>query len=398
MTQRLAFFPLVLSLFAATSALAAADLSVSIGPPSSNTIRPGNTISLSLQVTNSGPGPTAGTEVLEIPLPMSVSSTGVSSSGWVASFPGWRFTLPVLAQGASTFKTIAFVAPSAASVVVNAEVNAPSDPSTSNNTDSRYIPIVGNWSDIEVTLTGPQQVQSGAVTTYDVNLKNWGPYSSSSQQFTISLDGATFGTDFKQTSGPAGNCGKSFAFISCTLPTLNVGTSVHYQFGVTSPLSAGSTFTIHAEMTYDPGDANHFNDAATLSPSIRVNPPELTASFVAPSFIPAGVPLTIAVTMRDSGDPALNPRMTFTPTAGSSVSAVTQSDGPSFQCGLSGGIAVCQGASLDASHSATFLVTVHVGALTGTFQSTLSVTSDTTPPVTIPINVPIVQVRRHASR
>lgn len=359
----------------------------------------GDKITFFADIRNFGPEISSGTDILEVPLPFGVNPATVSSADWDETIPGWRPTVRAMGPGALQTFTFSMTAPAVKTVTLTGKITALNDPVPTNNSASASVSVSGNYADVAIMITGPEEVDAVIPQTFGVTVRNNGPNNSQPNQWTLTVSGASFVAPvFSQITGRPSNCQVAFNFVSCTLPLMLTNDAVTYRFGLIPTVPVDSTFTIHADLVPDVLDSGPTNNNAVFSPRVtQTIPVLLTSSFVAPPAAPALGTMTIVVTLHDESLTAVNPRFTFTPQGGSTVGTVTQSDGPPFNCTLSHGAATCSGISLDVGHSASFALTVHVGATTGTFHAALDVTSDATS-ASVPIDLPIAPTRSRPTR
>lgn len=348
-------------------------------------------------ITNNGPA-TASTISFSLKLDQAqlTALRNTSTASVACSF--MACTIYSLASGSSATFELG-VTPSAQptqtfSITGTVAVLMTTDPVPSNNTATLTGTVTGLHADLAGTMkVDKTTVTPGGTLTYTFTGTNRGPDPSAQVTYNIvPQDGATL----LSASSPNVNCDVA-TIATCFIASLDPGASVVLTALVKAPPAAG-TFNTQAQLrssiTFDPDESNNYVIFGEMVAGSSV-PAQLTPTLIAPATAPAMGTMTLVATVHDSGGAVTNPRLRFAPPAGSSVDAVAQSGGVPFNCGVVSGTMVCTASSLAPGDSATFTLTVHVGAISGHFVGVLSATSDSASGTTS-VDLPIVAGRRRS--
>ena len=223
-----------------------ADLSVAkVGPTMVNA---GSAFSYTIDVSNAGPSPATGVQVVDT-LPPGVTFDGFSGSSWSCTnnMPGaGQVTCTLsgsLAVGSAPLLTLGVTAPNDAGTITN-DVTAmavENDPTTP-NTDS-VMTSVAAVADLSVTTSdSPDPVVAGAATglTYTVKVTNAGP---SAAENVVVTDTLAVEATLVSTTGCAED---PTGAPTCTLGTIPAGMSKDYMIKVTIDSAATGTITNQA--------------------------------------------------------------------------------------------------------------------------------------------------------
>ncbi|MBV8518929.1 MAG: DUF11 domain-containing protein [Acidobacteria bacterium] len=372
----------------------AADVSVT-KTDSPDPVTPGNNLTYSIGVTNSGPD-AAATVSLTDTLPAGTTFVSLASPG------GWSCTTPVVGNGGTVTCTIAsFTGGASFTLVVNVDPAATASSTISNtasvssstadtnngNDSATSTTTVGAASaDLSVTKTdAPDPVTPGNDLTYTITVANAGPSVASTVALTDALPS---GTTFVSLSSPAG--------WSCTMPS--VGSNGTVTCNATSFTAGNAAFTLvvnvdpaqtgtisnTASVTSATADPNTGNESATSSTTVDAPSADVSIAKVdTPDPVTPGSNLTYTITVTNGG-PSVASTLAMTDTLPSGTTFVSLASPAGWSCttpavGASGTV-TCNATTLVVG-DAVFTLVVNVDAAqTTTISNTASVTSATTDP------------------
>jgi uncharacterized repeat protein (TIGR01451 family) len=311
---------------AQTAVTTSADLGLTSSGPA--TVAPGQTITLTIQVTNTGPSDAAGVSV-DNPTPAGL--TFVSNSGACATaFP---CSLGTLAAGASRTISAVFQVASgytAPDPIVNTATvtTTTTDPAPANNSASVSTALSTGAADVAVTKTGPPTILLGTNAVYTVIVSNTGP----SDAAGVSLADATPpGLTFVSATAP---CASGFP---CAIDTIKAGASVIVTVTYAVPVSyAGpdpivNTATVNAT-TADPNNANN---TATASSPVTVPIADLSVTKTGPASAIPGTTISYTLTVANAGPNDASGVTLADPTpAGLTFTSATAPCSGGFPCAL----------------------------------------------------------------
>jgi uncharacterized repeat protein (TIGR01451 family) len=236
------------------------DLSAGMGGPPS--INAGQPLSYTINITNNGPDPTAGTVTVIDTLPVGVTGASGSGTGWSCGAPtGGTITCTNTATmssgGSLQTLTISMTAPVNGGSVTNSatvSVAGSNDPTTANNTASVNTNVAAQ-ADLSISKSGPNGVTAGQNIVYTIVVTNNGPSASTGVSVADPTPpGLTFVSN-------AGACTTPFP---CNLGSLTSGQSATITATYSTPgtLSGNVTNTATVSSTGTP-DPNNANDSAS---------------------------------------------------------------------------------------------------------------------------------------
>jgi uncharacterized repeat protein (TIGR01451 family) len=261
-----------------------ADLAVTkTGTP--NPVLAGNKITYTITVTNNGPAPAAGVQLVDtLPGSTTFSSIGISAPlgvTWNCTGPSGgaeRCTIAALpsgAAGATTFTLIVSVNAGTApgTVITNtANVSATtSDPYAGNNSASTSSVVASpTQADVAIVKTAsPEPVEQGTALTYTLQVTNNGP--AVAQNITVT-DPLPSQVTFNSVSIPSaqGSCSQAGGTVTCNIPSLSVGGLVLITIDTTASTFSSSTLTTNtATASATTGDPNLSNNTSTVKSTIE---------------------------------------------------------------------------------------------------------------------------------
>ncbi|MGZ4138368.1 MAG: choice-of-anchor Q domain-containing protein [Actinomycetota bacterium] len=245
---------------------------------SSSTAQPGDTVTYTLTVKNSGPN-TANTVTVTDDLPSELTFVSCSASGGGScSYSGSGITATYGSLAVDETETVAVQTTLNAgtqdnvTVVNTASVSAssPTDPDTSNNSSSASF-TVHNRADLAVIKqVSATQVEVGDPVTYTLTLTNNGPYDAKS---VVLSDPHPAGVTFSSCSSTVGTCSVSGGNAGLSLGSLTNGSSVTVTVNATLDFGVadGSTVTNTALVTSTTFDPDGSNNSSSVSFTVLNN-------------------------------------------------------------------------------------------------------------------------------
>ena len=347
-----------------TTIMAVADLAITktVDPP--DVVAPGEPLTYTLTVGNSGPSPVQ-TVIVTDTLPAAL--TGVNAPGYcdMTALPALTCTLSGgLAPGGMADVVITATAPITPGVITNTAgvTTTVADPDPLNNSAFVTVTVV-EQADLQIVKTvEPALVLPNGLLTYTLHITNAGP--SAAQVITVG-DFISGAAGIGVPSGTGWSCTQASLAFTCTMASLNVGQS-SIVFTATAPASGGvitNSVTITAAAPLDP---DPLNNAYVLTTPVSF-PPTVSVPFE--DYVTAeDVSRSITFTV---GDPD-------TPLAGLSLAAAVE-DAALIQSVAFGGTGVTRtltitpAADMNGQSAITITVTDDVG-LSDSDVFTLTVT------------------------
>ena len=149
-------------------------------------------------------------------------------------------------------------------------------------------------SDLAIAISGPTSAPQGALVTVGVQLTNSGPSPVAGTAFR-----ASFGTglDLDSWSLVSGTCSRAGAILTCSLPSVAVGTSIVADIQVAAV--AVGTWPIVASMASS--DPNPANDIASLSLTVSPSVADVSLSVSGPDYARVGESIAYTIALSNSG-------------------------------------------------------------------------------------------------
>jgi uncharacterized repeat protein (TIGR01451 family) len=411
-----AFFVMLLALLGASPA-SAQSLTVAINPAPPTPVAPMDTITYTINLSNTS-GQTVNRDVtVSMPLPnyptnvytaySSATATATHSAflttqTWSCNFANSTITCTDTANYANTdTTTLTFVitvnAGTAAGTVLAATVTAKGANFTAGATANANVTVQNPT--LSVTNTAaPNPIAPGDTLTYTVDLSNSSGVDAVANVTVSMADPAntTFVSAAKTGTGTGTwTCSNTAGVATCTDAAVYPdGSATNFRFiftvnsGTTNGTVISSTASAQAANTTSP---------ATASANVTVQAPTLTVTNSgAPSPIAAGDTLTYTIGLSNSSgvDAIANETVTMTDPANLTfVSAAKASGTGTWTCNNTGGTVTCTDTAIYPSGSATtfsFVFTVSPTAPNGVISSTANAqASNTTSPGTASANVTV---------
>jgi uncharacterized repeat protein (TIGR01451 family) len=240
---------------------------------SATTAQPGDTLTYTLTLNNSGPNAATSVAVSD-GLPSSLTFGSCSATGGVScGYSGGAVAATYATLDVNSPQTITVVATVNAGVqdavtvsnTATANASSPTDPNTDNNTASASF-TVHNRADLAVTKQASvTTAEVGDHFTYTITLTNLGPYDAKS---VVLSDALPQGVTFNSCASTVGSCVLTAGGASVNLAQLTNGSSVNLTIQATLNYSVadGTLVTNTASVTsttFDPNTANN-SSSATL--------------------------------------------------------------------------------------------------------------------------------------
>jgi uncharacterized repeat protein (TIGR01451 family) len=392
------------SSFADTTINLVADVRVVKTAPAA--VRPLQTLSYNIVVSNTGPSAANGTNFSDS---VSASLTGVTvtcssatngavcPTGLTVIANAINTTVPTLPSGASvTFTVSGQVVAGATGIISNTATIVPpvgvTDPKPDNNS-STVTTGVDAVADLTIVKTAPSSVQAGGAISYSIVIANAGPSDAGGTSFSDAVP-AVIGNITTSCVSTAGTAALSVA--TCPSVIAVVGNSVS---GTIPSLPAGSTVTVTINGTVSGSATGTISNTATLTPppnvtdTTPINTSTTTSSVVpvanlsilktGPAAVNAGAGISYQLRIRNSGPSAAN-GASFSDAVPSSISGVVAS------CTLASNGAACPTSILVSGNTvsgvvptlpnSSELVITIVGTVAGSAVGNILNTASITPP------------------
>lgn len=285
-----------------------------------NAVAPGQTLTYTLVVTNTGPSNADAVRVLDnIPDGIQVTQVSSNTAGVVINTPpsaqdtnpsnpdDIQFTVGNLAVGTSVQLTIQATVLAATrgnlvnTAVVSTTNNTLLETNTANNTANLTTTLTPSV-DVAVTKTDTVSgtVIAGNALTYHMDVTNNGP---STANNVVLSDTLPAGVTFVSVSSQQGTASHANGLITANIGTLAPGATVRVTVNITANADARGTLTNTATVTQTETDSNTANNSSTINTTI--NPRidlQVTKTKVNPTnpAVP-GAPLTYTILVTNNG-------------------------------------------------------------------------------------------------
>ncbi|HEV8434032.1 MAG TPA: DUF11 domain-containing protein, partial [Thermoanaerobaculia bacterium] len=346
-----------------TSVAQPADVSISkTGPTSSS---PGQNVTYTITVVNSGPA-SAGSVVVSDPTPAGlvfVSNTGACTTAFPCSLGTMtagqiatiNATFSIPANFVGTFTTNTATVSSGAS-----------DPTTGNNTASATTSLAPQ-ADVSIVKSGPASTTTGQNIVYTTTVTNNGPLAANNVFVT---DNTPSGLTFVSNSG---GCTGTFP---CALGTLNSGQSVTITSTYNVPANySGTSITNTASVSSSTFDGNTANNSSTANTSVVAPTPnaDLQIAKTGPAQASSASFVTFHITVTNLGPSSATNVVITDPTPSGLSFDSTSAPCSGFPCTIA---SMAAGATVTVDATYAIPVQTH-----GTVVNTATVSSNTTDPV-----------------
>ena len=384
------------------NAAAAADLGVTISD-SPDPVLPGGALTYTGVVTNAGLSPvtTADGGALKIPIPPGTTFASATMPGWTCALAAGVVTCSpnaTFASGASASYTLnVTVSPTtSAGTLIPASASISSsheDPTPANNVATTTTLVASaTQADLFITNTVPAVVVQGSAFSFTQTVTNSGPASAANPTFVTQVPaGSTFSSITTPSSGWTCSAPVSGA-ITCTRSTpLAVGESAAFSLNLVASGAPATALTSQAYVQTTTAEPYTANNVATATTNIiAANTADVAITVVdSPDPVVPGESILYTQTVRNNGViPAQNVTVSF-PTPPNTVYSYI--DFPAgWSCSTwplpgsptpgSAGTITCTKATLAVGETASFPLTVSVGASTaiGTIINYTATVSSTT--------------------
>ncbi len=314
----------------------------------------GNLLTYTVRITNNGPSDAANVVVTDT-LPANVAVASAPSctpaTGTVTCVVG------SLSAGSSlTYTIVVTVDTSATGTLVNTAtitssttlLNLGDDTATETTT-------INTEADLEIGKTAtPAPATAGELLTYTVSITNNGP---SDALNVLVTDTLPTGVTFSSTLG--GICAEGITgYPTCTLNTVDGGTTVSYQIVVTVSASSSGNITNVATTTSSTTDPSSSNNVISQTTAIQTQADLEIVKTSWPEPVVAGQQLTYTLTITNNGPSDIAIPITITDILDNGVTF----DWATGSCGHNAGTVTCTVASLTANNSLTRTIVVTVNS------------------------------------
>ncbi len=337
----------------------------------------GSSASFTIPVSNvSLLGATSGVVTMNDTLPIGLTPTSATGTGWTCSVSGQTLSCTrsdSLAKSSSypSITVNASVSQAAPATVTNTAVIGGGGEANLLNDAATDTAIVGSSADLSVTDAGtPNPVAAGANITYTQVVTNNGPSAADNATAVLSIP---TNTTLVSITAPAGwscpNAGTgSTGTVVCSNSNLPALTSASFTLivRVNTGTANGTVIPETASAGSSATDPNPSNNTATVSTLVGATGPNLSVSNVAsPNPVPAGGTIIYTQVVTNTGTSAItngSVSETITPAANMTFASVTAPAG--WTC-TGFPVSPCTNPSVGAGVSGTFTVKYSVNAGTG---------------------------------
>ncbi len=339
-------------------------------------VRPGDTLTYTLTISNAGNQDATGVVVTDtVPAGTAFvsASGGGTESGGTVTWPAFD-----LAAGASVTRTMTVTvndpAPAGQATVTNTahaqdDGTNGADPDTGNNDATDVDTLI--HADLAVTKTdSPDPVRAGEQVTYTITVTNNGP---STEPNALAVDTLPAAFSFVSATPAQGSCSESGGTVTCTLGSLASGASATITVVCdVPPGTAEGAYTNTVTVSGDESDPVPSNDTASEDTTVTREVDLAITKTDSPDPVTAGEQLTWTLSVVNHG-PSDATGVVVTDTLPAGVTFVSASSG----CTESGGTVTCTVGDLADGASATLDIVVTVDpSTTGTLTNTASVSAD----------------------
>ncbi|WLT40264.1 DUF11 domain-containing protein (plasmid) [Synechocystis sp. B12] len=322
-----------------TTVIGGVDLS--FGKTGPATVAAGAPISWTITGNNAGPSVATNVTVTDN-VPAGVTGITASGTGWSCSIAAQTVTCtrPSLAVGAAPAITISGTAPTTAQTLVNtcAATSAEPDPTPGGSCEATTIvqPVV----DLSIVKSdSADPVVAGAALSYQLDVANAGP--SAASTVTVS-DTLPSGYTATAASGTGWSCSIAGQNISCTRPSLAVGSAPAITITGTAPTTAGTILNT-ASVSSPETDSNPGNNTDSETTGITASS-DLSFGKTGPATVAAGAPISWTITGNNAG-PSVATNVTVTDNVPAGVTGITAS-GTGWSCSIAAQTVTCTRPSL----------------------------------------------------
>jgi uncharacterized repeat protein (TIGR01451 family) len=358
-----------------TTVNAAADLAIAMAD-SPDPVLGSGTLQYSIDVTNLGPNAASGITVTDSLPAGNVSFLHATGSGWACVNAGQVVTCtrPSLLVGAAPTIAITVRAPAESTMLTDtATVTSTSSDLNSSNNTAMVLTDVLSAADLSVAvIDAPDPATTGGALTYTVTATNAGPSQASNITVTSILPA---GATYQSATGINWTCGAIGQQVTCTTPTLPIGSAPPISIATTAPGVDGSyteTSSI-ASSTTDPVSANN-----TASQDTVVNAPSDLALTLAasPSPVPAHATLTYTLGVTNLG-PRDATNLVVTNRLPDGDVQYLGANGIGWTCALAGQIVTCTRPLLIVGAAPSIAIQVTTPSVSGSLVDQATVTAST---------------------
>lgn len=337
----------------------------------------GGTATYTLQISNVNTAASAGTVTMNDTLPVGVTPTAASGTGWTCSLSGQTVSCTrsdALAGGAAypAITITASVAATAPSTITNsAVIFGGGDVSPLNDTGTDVATVVSN-ADMGVIAAGtPNPVTAGADITYTVTAANHGPSAADNATLVAAIPTNTTLVSIVAPSGWSclspglGGTGN----VVCSDSNLATGASgtLTMVVAVNSGVANGTVITQTDTVSSSALDPNSSNNTAIVSTVVGGTGPNLfVTNSASPNPVQAGNNITYTQVVTNTGSSAIT-NGTFTEATPANTTFVSITPPAGWTC-TGFPVSPCTATSIAAGTSGTFTVvyTVNSGTTSGT--------------------------------
>ncbi|HEX7150781.1 MAG TPA: hypothetical protein VF618_04775, partial [Thermoanaerobaculia bacterium] len=360
-----------------TTEVVSADVSI-VKTDAVDPVAPSGTILYTLTVTNAGPSTATAVTVTDT-LPPSVTFVSATGTGWTCAEAAAvvTCTMPTLGVTTAPAITITVTAPAAPTTLTNnATVSmAENDSNSANDSDSETTDVVAAPSaDLSITKTDlADPVAPGGSITYTLAVANAGP--STATNVSVS-DALPAGVTFVSASGTGWTCAEAAGAVTCTMPSLAVGTAPAITVVVTAPAAEGQ-LTNNATVTGSTADPNGSNDSDSETTDLVADPSADLSIVKSDSADPVAISASLTYTLAVSNaGPSAATAVSVVDTLPAGVTFISAS-GTGWTCAEAAGVVTCTMPSLAVGAAPPISIVVTTPSTGGPLNNSATVTSTT---------------------
>lgn len=358
--------------------IAAADLSI-IKSDTPDPVTVNGRLTYTLNVSNAGPNIATAITVTDT-LPAGVSFISASGAGWICGQAGVVVTCtrPILGVGSAPNILIRVIAPGVAGVITNTTTvtSSVADPTLPNTAVATTTITALATADLSISKSdSPDPALVGEALTYTLNVNNAGPSTATAITVTDTLPA---GVTFVGAAGLGWSCTQAGGVVTCTRPSLGVGSAPDIIITVTAPSVAG-IITNTVSVTSGVADPTTPNTAIATTTVTAVASADLTISKNDTADpVTVGGLLTYSLNVNNAG-PSVATAIIVTDTLPNGVDFVGAS-GTGWSCGQAGGLVTCTRPGLGIGSAPSVIISVTAPNIAGVITNTATVTSGVADP------------------
>ncbi|HEX7152053.1 MAG TPA: hypothetical protein VF618_11245, partial [Thermoanaerobaculia bacterium] len=351
-----------------------ADLSL-VKSDAADPVAPNGTIIYTLAVSNAGPNAADNVSVSDT-LPAGVSFVSATGTGWTCNEVAGVVTCTTasLGVGAAPAITVIVTAPATAGTLTNdASVSSDTtDPDGTDNSDDETTDVTSADLAIVKNDAADPVAPNGSIV-YTLAVTNIGPSAATSVSVTDTLPA---GVTFVSATGTGWTCNEAAGVVTCTTPSLAIGSAPAITITVTAPATAG-TLSNNATVSSATSDPNSGNDSDNETTDVASADLSITKVAGAETAAPNST-ITYTLTVTNAG-PSTATNVSVVDTLPAGVTFVSAT-GTGWTCNEAAGVVTCTMPSLAVATAPAITLVVTAPATAGLLENNVTVSSTTDDP------------------